>query len=121
VNPREELAAAFLGHLQRKEFDQAKPMLAETVTLKVPQMEAPIQGRDGIMMALQMAADSGQGLNMVGFKQPVQEADGSVKLAGRAPKGALWLLAFILRKARNITITLGFGEGDLIQSMDIAM
>ncbi len=121
MNPKEELAASFIGHLQRKEFEEAKPMVSEDVSLAVPQIPTPIQGRDAIMMALKMAADSGQGLNMVGFKKPVEQSDGSVKLAGRAPTGALWLLAFILRKARNVTVTLRFAEGDLIQAMEIAM
>ncbi len=119
MNPREEMAAAFVGHLQRKEFADAEPMLSGNVTLKVPQVPAPIQGRDAIMMAMKMAADSGQGLNWVGFKKPVEQADGSIRMQGRAPRGALWLIAFILRKARKVTVTLRFGEGDLIEAMDI--
>ena len=119
MNPREELAAAFLAHLQKSEFGEAAPMLSENVTLKVPQVPAPIQGRDAIIMAMGMASQSGQGLNMVGFKKPAEQPDGSVRIWGRAPKGALWLLAFILRKARKVTVTLRFGEGDLIEAMDI--
>lgn len=121
VNKREELAAAFLGHLQKKQFDEAAPMAAENVTLTVPQVPAPIQGRDALMMALRMASESGQGLDMAGFKAPTTDADGAVHVSGRAPRGALWLVAFVARKARKVAVTLRFGEGDLISAMEIVL
>ena len=121
MNKREELAAAFLAHLQTKQYDEAAAMLGESVTLTVPQVPNPIQGRDAIMMAMRMATDSGQGLDMVGFSAPAEQADGAIRVAGRAPKGALWIVAFVLRKAKKVTVTLRFGEGDLIEAMDLLL
>jgi len=121
VEKREELAAEFVGHLQNKRLDQAAPMLSQMAELTVPQVPNPIQGRDAIIMAMKMAAETGQGLNMVGFSSPATEADGRVRLAGKAPKGLLWIVAAILRKARKVTVTLRFGEGDVIEAMDILM
>jgi hypothetical protein len=121
VDKREELGAAFLAHLQKKQYDEAGPMLAETVMLTVPQVPAPIQGRDAIMMAMRMASESGQGLDMAGFSTPKTEADGTVRVSGRAPKGALWLVAFVLRKAKKVAVSLRFGEGDLIEGMEIVL
>lgn len=121
MNKREELAAAFLAHLQAKQFDEAAPMLSESVALTVPQVPAPIQGRDALMMAMRMASESGQGLDMVGFSTPAEQADGAVRVSGRAPKGLLWVVAFVLRKARKVTVTLRFGEGDVIEAMEILL
>ncbi len=121
MNKREELAAEFVGHLQNKRFDQAAPMLNQMAELTVPQVPNPIQGRDAIIMAMKMAAESGQGLNMVGFPAPTTETDGRVRMAGKAPKGLLWIVAFVLRKAKKVTVTLRFGEGDIIEAMDILM
>lgn len=121
MNRREELSATFLAHLQKKQFDEAGPMLDENVALTVPQVPAPIQGRDAVMMAMRMASESGQGLDMVGFSTPATEADGAVRVSGRAPKGLLWAVAFVLRKARKVTVTLRFGEGDLIDAMEILL
>ena len=121
MNKREELAAAFLANLQTKRFDEAAAMLNESVTLTVPQVPNPIQGRDAVIMAMRMAADSGQGLDMVGFSTPAELADGAVRVAGRAPKGALWIVAFVLRKAKKVTVTLRFGEGDVIEAMNLLL
>jgi len=121
VNKREELAAAFLAHLHAKEFDEAKTMLADSVALTVPQVPTPIQGRDGLIMALKMASEGGQGMDMVGFSTPVEQADGAVRVAGKAPGGLLWLVAFVLRKAKKVTVTLRFGEGDVIEAMDVLL
>jgi hypothetical protein len=121
VNKREELAAAFLAHMQGKRFDEAAAMLGESVALTVPQVPNPIQGRDAVIMAMRMAADSGQGLDMVGFSTPAEQADGAVRVAGKAPKGLLWIVAFVLRKAKKVTVTLRFGEGDVIEAMDLLL
>ena len=121
MNKREELAAAFLANLQTKRFDDAAAMLNESVTLTVPQVPNPIQGRDAVIMAMRMAADSGQGLDMVGFATPAVQPDGAVRVAGKAPKGLLWIVAFVLRKAKKVTVTLRFGEGDLIEAMDLLL
>ncbi|MCJ7490772.1 MAG: hypothetical protein MUP15_01205 [Dehalococcoidia bacterium] len=121
MNKREELAAAFLANLQTKRFDDAAAMLNESVTLTVPQVPNPIQGRDAVIMAMRMAADSGQGLDMVGFATPAEQPDGAVRVAGKAPKGLLWIVAFVLRKAKKVTVTLRFGEGDLIEAMDLLL
>ena len=121
MNKREELAAAFLGRMQSKQFDEAAAMLRESVTLTVPQVPNPIQGRDAVIMAMRMAADSGQGLDMVGFSTPAEQPDGAIRVAGRAPKGLLWVVAFVLRKAKKVTVTLRFGEGDVIEAMDLLL
>jgi hypothetical protein len=121
VSKREELAAEFIGHLQNKRFDQAAPMLNQMAELTVPQVPNPIQGRDAIIIAMKMAAESGQGLNMVGFAAPATEPDGRVRLAGKAPKGLLWIVAFVLRKAKKVTVTLRFGEGDLIEALEVVL
>ena len=121
MNKREELAATFLARLHAKEFDQAKAMLGDNVALTVPQVPTPIQGKDGLIMALKMASESGQGMDMVGFSTPAEQPDGAVRVAGKAPGGLLWLVAFVLRKAKKVAVTLRFGEGDLIEALDIQM
>jgi hypothetical protein len=121
VNKREELAAAFLAHLHGKQFDEAAAMLGESVALAVPQVPNPIQGRDAVIMAMRMATDSGQGLDMVGFSTPAEQPDGAIRVAGKAPEGLLWIVAFVLRKAKKVTVTLRFGEGDLIEAMDLLL
>jgi hypothetical protein len=42
-------------------------------------------------------------------------------VAGKAPEGLLWIVAFVLRKAKKVTVTLRFGEGDLIEAMDLLL
>jgi hypothetical protein len=121
VTRREELAVQFIGHLQNKRFDEAAAMLSQTADLSVAAVPNPIQGREAIVMAMKMAADSGQGLNMVGFGAPTTDPEGKVVMAGKAPKGPLWIVAAILRKAKKVTVTLRFGEGDIIEAMDIQM
>ena len=121
MNKREELAAAFLAHMHGKQFDEASAMLGESVTLTVPQVPNPIQGRDAVLMAMRMASDSGQGLDMVGFSAPAEQPDGAIRVAGKAPEGLLWIVAFITRKAKKVTVTLRFGEGDLIEAMDLLL
>ena len=121
MSKREELAAKFLGHLHAKEYDDAKAMLGDGAALTVPQVPTPIQGKDGLIMALKMASDGGQGMDMVGFSTPAEQADGAVKVAGKAPGGLLWFVAFVLRKAKKVTVTLRFGEGDLIEAMDVLL
>jgi hypothetical protein len=121
VNKRAELAAAFLAHLHAKEFDEAKAMLGDSVALSVPQMPTPIQGREGLVMALKMASESGQGMDMVGFSTPAEQEDGAVRVAGKAPEGLLWFVAFVTRKAKKVTVTLRFGEGDLIEAMEVLL
>ena len=121
MNKKEDLAVTFVGHLQAKRFDQAAPMLSQMAALTVAQVPNPIEGRDAIIMAMKMASESGQGLNMVGFSAPTEEPDGSIRLAGKAPKGLLWIVAFVLRKAKKVTVTLRFGEGDLIEAMEVLL
>ena len=121
MNKREELAAAFLAHMQGKQFDEAAAMLGESIALTVPQVPNPIHGRDAVIMAMRMAADSGQGLDMVGFSAPAEQPDGAIRVAGKAPEGLLWIVAFVLRKAKKVTVTLRFGEGDLIEAVDLLL
>lgn len=121
MDSKSELATRFLSLLHGKQFDQAKEMLVENASLTVPQLPNPIQGRDGVVGALKMASDGGQGMDMVGFGKPVEEPDGSMRVAGRAPEGALWLVAFILRKAQKVTVTLRFTPDGLIDAMGVTM
>jgi len=121
VSKKEELAAAFLAQLHAKQFDQAASMLSDTVALTVPQVPTPIQGKEGLIMALKMASESGSGMDMVGFSKPAEQEDGAVHVAGKAPGGPLWIVAFILRKAKKVSVTLRFGEGDLVEAMDVQL
>ena len=121
MSKKEELAAAFLAQLHAKQFDQAASMLSDTVALTVPQVPTPIQGKEGLIMALRMASESGSGMDMVGFSKPAEQEDGAVRVPGKAPGGPLWIIAFVLRKARKVTVTLRFGEGDLVEAMDVQL
>jgi len=121
MSKREGLAATFLAHLHEKDFDQAKAMLSDTVALTVPQVPTPIQGKDALIMALKMASDSGQGMDMVGFSKPVEQPDGAINVAGRAPGGLVWFVAWVVRKAKKVAVTLRFGEGDVIEAMEVVL
>jgi hypothetical protein len=120
VTKREELAAKYIGLLQGKQFDEAVKLVAESATLTVPGMPS-MSGRDTIAVAMRMAAESGRGLEKVGFPAPKEQADGSVVAAGVAPTGLLKLVAMVLRKVQKVTITLRFASDDMIEAMEIAM
>ncbi len=120
MDKREELAARFIAHLQNKDYGGAAPMLANDAILNIPEM-APLQGRETIIAAMRIGADSGRGLDKVGFATPRTDADGDIVVAGTAPRGLLRLVAIVARKTQKVTVSLRFDEQELIKSMTVAM
>jgi len=120
MDKREELAARFIAHLQNKRYGEAAPMLSNNAILNVPDM-APLQGRETIIAALRIGADSGRGLDRVGFAAPRVGPEGDIVVAGVAPRGLLRLVAMALRKTQKVTVSLRFDDQELVNSMTIAM
>jgi hypothetical protein len=120
VSKRTELAAQFIGHVRAKRYDEAGAMLADNVAMTVPDV-GPIEGRDGVKMALRIASESGRGLERVSWPPPEKQPDGTVRLAGVAPGGVLGAILKVVRLQKNVTLTLGFADDDRISALDIVM
>jgi hypothetical protein len=120
MDKREELAARFIAHLQNKRYGDAAPMLSNNAILNVPDM-APLQGRETIIAAMRIGAESGRGLDRVGFSAPKAGPEGEIVVPGVGPRGLLRLVAMALRKTQKVTVSLRFDEQELVSSMTIAM
>ncbi len=120
MDKREELAARFIAHLQNKRYGEAATMLSDNAILSVPDM-AQLQGRETIVAAMRIGAESGRGLDRVGFSAPKPGPEGEIIVAGIAPGGLLRLVAMALRKTQKVTVSLRFDDKDLVNAMTIAM
>lgn len=119
MSAKTEAAARFIDCVRGKRFAEAAGTLAEDVTLTVPQI-GDIPGRGGVETALRMASEGGRGLERVGWSAPQERDDGTVLLSGKAPAGALGLVAKLLRKQVAVAITCGFSDDGAINRLTIA-
>lgn len=119
MSAKTEAAARFIDHVREKRFAEAAGTLSEDVVLTVPQI-GDIPGRGGVETALRMASEQGRGLERVGWSAPQEQDEGTVLLSGKAPTGALGVVARLLRKQVAVAITCGFGDDGAINKLTIA-
>jgi len=118
VSKKTEIAAQFITLVHEKQFDQAAALLAENAVMTVPEV-GTIEGSGAVAGALRMASEGGKGFDRVSWPAPIENEDGTVTLAGKAPGGLLGIVAKLLKKQVSVSVSCAFADDDKISKLDV--